>query len=93
MGAVATPKNKLANPINGVVHVDGTCRVQICDENQLIGEILSHLSEFGIDVLANTSFNISSDPMVLSKEDALLSVERMNITYILTENGLFSRGG
>ena len=93
MGAVATPKNKLENPINGVVHVDGTCRVQICDENQIIGEILGHLSEFGIDVLANTSFNISSDPMVLSKEDALLSVERMDVTYILTENGLFSRGG
>ena len=36
-----------------------------------------------IHVIANTSFNISSDPMVYSKEDAYLSCERMGIKYIL----------
>ena len=44
-----------------------------------------------IFVIANTSFNISSDPMVYSKEDALLSIERMHIKYLLTEHGLYER--
>lgn len=91
MGAIATPKNEFIADIKGVVHVDGTSRVQICNKKQLLGKILTNLSEFGIYVIANTSFNISSDPMVYSKEDAYMSVERMGLDYLLTENGLYER--
>jgi len=91
MGAIATPKKEFIEDIKGVVHVDGTSRVQICNEKQLLGKILTNLSEFGIYVIANTSFNISSDPMVYSKEDAYMSVERMGLDYLLTENGLYER--
>jgi carbamoyltransferase len=91
MGAIATPKDEFISDIKGVVHVDGTSRVQICNEKQLLGEILTNLSEFGIYVIANTSFNISSDPMVYSKEDAYMSVERMGLDYLLTEHGLYER--
>ena len=91
MGAIATPKDNVMGDIKGVVHIDGTSRVQICNEKQLLGKILSNLSEFGIYVIANTSFNISSDPMVYSKEDAYMSVERMGIDYLLTEKGLYQR--
>lgn len=91
MGAVTTPKTQVINNIKGVVHVDGTCRIQICDETMLLGQILVQLAKENIFVLANTSFNISSDPMVYSKEDAYLSLERMNIKYLLTEGGLYER--
>ena len=91
MGAIATPKKEVLENIKGVVHVDGTSRVQICDENQLLGKILTHLSALNIFVIANTSFNISSDPMVYSKEDAYMSIERMGIDYLLTEKGLYQR--
>ena len=91
MGAVTKPLDEVAESIKGVVHVDGTCRIQICDESQLLGKILKELSKKDIFVIANTSFNISSDPMVYSKEDALLSIERMQIKYLLTENGLYKR--
>ena len=50
-----------------------------------------YLNKYKIYVLANTSFNISSDPMVYDKEDAFLAVERMNIKYLLTETGLYKR--
>ena len=44
---------------------------------------------YNIHLIANTSFNISSDPMVYVKEDALLAAERMNIKYLSTEKGLY----
>ena len=50
-----------------------------------------NLKKYKIDLIANTSFNISSDPMVYDKEDAFLAIERMNIKYLLTETGLFKR--
>ena len=77
--------------IEAVVHNDNTARVQLCKEDHILGKILKKLESNNIYVLANTSFNISSDPMVYSKEDAYLAAERMNIKYILTENGIFKK--
>ena len=83
---------KKRDSIRGVTHVDGTCRVQLCKQDQLLGKILIILKRYDIHILANTSFNISSDPMVYSKEDAFLAVERMEIPYLLTDTGLYQRG-
>ena len=89
MGAVADVLDK--KTIEAVVHNDNTARVQLCKEDHILGKILKKLESNNIYVLANTSFNISSDPMVYSKEDAYLAAERMNIKYILTENGIFKK--
>ena len=89
MGAVAEVLN--SKTIEAVVHKDNTSRVQLCDENHILGKILIKLKKHNIDVLANTSFNISSDPMVYSLEDAYLAIERMGIKYLLTENGIFKK--
>ena len=91
MGTTALPKDDQIKEIKGVVHVDKTSRIQICDETMLLGKILSELVQHNIFLVANTSFNISSDPMVYDKEDAYLATERMKITYLLTENGLYKR--
>ena len=91
MAAVATPKKDFADRIKGVIHADNTSRVQICSEDQLLGKILKKLENKNIFLLANTSFNISSDPMVYDKEDAYLAIERMGIKYLLTENGLYKK--
>ena len=91
MGATATPKDSVLNDIKGVIHVDNTSRVQICDEESLLGKLLMSLNKHKIQVIANTSFNISSDPMVYDKEDAFLAIERMGIKYLLTETGLYKR--
>ncbi len=91
MATVAKPKENKANEISGVIHADNTSRVQICTEDQLLGKILKNLEEKNIYLLANTSFNISSDPMVYDKEDAYLAVERMGINFLLTENGLYKK--
>ena len=85
MATTATPKSETSDSIKGVIHIDNTSRIQICNENSLLGKILMNLKKFNIELIANTSFNISSDPMVYDKEDAFLAVERMNIKYLLTE--------
>lgn len=89
MGAVADVL--VSKTIEAVVHHDNTARVQLCKDDHILGKILKKLEQHKIFVLANTSFNISSDPMVYSKEDAYLAAERMNIKYILTENGIFKK--
>ena len=91
MATTAIPRKEFIDDIKGVIHVDNSSRVQICDKNLLLGKILTVLKKFDIYLIANTSFNISSDPMVYDKEDAFLAAERMNIKYLLTENGLFKK--
>ena len=91
MASTAKPKESFSDKIKGVIHYDNSSRIQICDETQLLGKILMKLEKSDIYVIANTSFNISSDPMVYDKEDAFLATERMNIKYLLTENGLFKK--
>jgi len=89
MGAVVEVVN--SKSIEAVVHNDNTSRIQLCREDNILGKILKKLELNNIFVLANTSFNISSDPMVYSKEDAYLGIERMNIKYLLTENGIYKK--
>lgn len=91
MGAVCDVLDEKIDEIKGVVHKDKTARVQIVKPGQLLGKILYKCKEHNIYLLANTSFNISSDPMVYSKEDAYLSTQRMNIEYLLTEKGLYKK--
>ena len=89
MGAVVEVVN--SESIEAVVHNDNTARIQLCKEDHILGMILKKLELSNIFVLANTSFNISSDPIVYSKEDAYLGIERMNIKYLLTENGIYRK--
>ena len=91
MATTATPKAEVLESIRGVVHIDNTSRIQICNETQLLGKILSNLKKFDIYLIANTSFNISSDPMVYDEIDAVAALHIMKIKYLLTENGLFKK--
>tara|TARA_X000000950_G_C13915676_1_gene660900 strand:- start:3459 stop:5177 length:1719 start_codon:yes stop_codon:yes gene_type:complete len=91
MSITATVKQTKKSDIKGVTHADGTARVQLCDKNSLLGKILSALEKEKVLILANTSFNVSSDPMVYDFEDALLSMIQMKINYIFTEEGLYKR--
>ena len=91
MNIIAECRKEYCNELRGILHIDNTSRIQICNEDQLLGKILTNLKKYNIYLIANTSFNISSDPMVYDKEDAFLATERMNIKYLLTETGLFKR--
>lgn len=66
----ALEKTKLLFP--GVVHVDGSCRIQTVPEGH--GPLYKLLKEFksisGHGVLLNTSFNLAGEPLVETVDDA-----------------------
>jgi carbamoyltransferase len=57
----------------GVVHVDGSCRIQTVDEEDgILFYILSEIKKIsGHGVVLNTSFNLAGQPLVETPENAL----------------------
>lgn len=86
--------NDKKDEIEGVVHVDGTSRIQTIfqrDENPFIYDLLDILdSEHQVKALINTSFNVKGEPIVHSPEDALRSAKNMKLDGIVI-NGKLQR--
>ena len=90
MGTLCDAKEKLYDEYSSIIHVDGTCRTQIIkDENSLIFKLLKNLKKKGSDILVNTSFNISKDPVVFDIYDVYVNMKRMNIEFVLMDDGLY----
>lgn len=89
MSATAQLKSNFKDfKFKSIVHSDNSSRIQICNENTLIGKILSN-SNKKLEILANTSFNFSNDPVSYSYEDSILAMKKMNINYLITDNGIY----
>ena len=90
MGTLCDAKEELYNKYSSIIHVDGTCRTQIVkDENSLTYKILKNLKKNGSDILVNTSFNISKDPVVFDLYDVYVNMKRLNIKFVLMDDGLY----
>ena len=90
MGTLCDAKDKLYDEYGSIIHVDGTCRTQIVkDKNSLIYKILKKIKKNGSDILVNTSFNISKDPVVFDIYDVYVNMKRMNIEFVLMDDGLY----
>ena len=90
MGTLCDAKQELYNKYGSIIHVDGTCRTQIVkDKNSLTYKILKNTKKSGSDILVNTSFNISKDPIVFDLYDVYVNMKRMNIQFILMDDGLY----
>ena len=78
--------------IEGVVHVDGTSRIQTVfdkQDNPFIFDLLTFLdAEYDIKALINTSFNIKDKTMVLTPKDALNTFYNTNLDILIIENFL-----
>ena len=84
-------KNK-AHEIEGVVHVDGTSRIQTIfsrGENPFMFDLLTELDEkHQIKALINTSFNIKGEPIVHTPDDAVQSARNMNLDGVVLNGKL-----
>tara|TARA_B100001093_G_scaffold495207_1_gene539434 strand:- start:495 stop:2189 length:1695 start_codon:yes stop_codon:yes gene_type:complete len=90
MGALCDAKEKLYDEYSAIIHVDGTCRTQIIeDQNSLTYKILENLKTKGSEILVNTSFNISKDPVVFDLFDVYTNMKRMNINFVIMDDGLY----
>ncbi len=90
MGTLCDAKEELYNKYNSIIHVDGTCRPQIVkDKDSLTYKVLTNLKKSGSDILVNTSFNISKDPVIFDLYDVYVNMKRMNIKIVLMDDGLY----
>lgn len=86
---VARVKERCLREAPAVVHIDGTARVQVIqdDEDPFLVELLNaFLEETGVGVLLNTSFNRRDEPIVESPSDAIDAFLGMNL------DGLYLNG-
>lgn len=93
MEAVFQVRSSMKSKISGVVHVDGSCRIQsVSHKSQPFywDLIEAFRKRTGIPMLINTSFN-DSEPIVLTMEDAIRCFMTTEMDYLLLENRLFSK--
>ena len=81
-------KDNMKDKVPAVVHFDGTARLQIAKEGQLLFEILNELEKMDIEIIANSSLNLSGDPTCFDLIDALMIAARNPLKYIITDFAL-----
>ncbi|TAJ13568.1 hypothetical protein DMA11_08375 [Marinilabiliaceae bacterium JC017] len=78
--------------IEGVVHVNGTARIQTIssrEENPFIYDLLEKLdTQYNIKALINTSFNVKGEPIVHTVEGALQSAKNMQLDGVVLNGKL-----
>jgi len=90
MGTLCEAKEELYKKYSSIIHIDGTCRTQVVkNENSLTYKVLKNLKTKDSDILVNTSFNISKDPVVFDLYDVYVNMKRMNIKFVLMDDGLY----
>jgi carbamoyltransferase len=72
-------------------HVDGTARIQIVENNSPLDRLFSKLEPLGIEILANSSLNVSGDPTCFDLVDGLMVCSRTELRYLLTDVGLLKK--
>jgi len=80
--------------INGVVHVNNTCRVQTvtADWNPRYYALLQEFKKItGLPILLNTSFNRKGMPIVETPQDALNFFFSCELDYLVIENHIISK--
>ncbi len=83
-----------ADLIPGVIHQDGTCRIQTLmrEQNPRFHTLLSEFHrQSKIPVLLNTSLNIMGQPIVETIEDALLFFQQSNIEILVYGDYLITK--
>jgi len=77
------------NLIPGVIHVDGSARVQSVnkDANSKFWYLIKEFENItGVPILVNTSFNLKGEPIVCTPEDAIKCFQRSEMDYLVLEN-------
>jgi len=90
MGCLCDANQKLHENYKSIIHIDGTSRTQLIkDKDTITYKILKELKKRGSDILVNTSFNISKDPVVFDLFDVFVNMKRLNIQFVLMDDGLY----
>jgi carbamoyltransferase len=94
MMVVADVCEEWKSKIPGVVHQDGTARVQVLSksDNLVLYELLMGFFNLsGVPVLLNTSFNLNSEPIVNTAADAYKAFELSDLDVLVIGNRVFEK--
>jgi carbamoyltransferase len=72
-------------------HVDGTARIQIVEDGSYLDQLLKKLVPLEVEIIANSSLNVSGDPTCHDLIDGLLVCTRTPLKYLLTDFGLLEK--
>tara|TARA_Y100000991_G_scaffold193710_1_gene161911 strand:+ start:915 stop:2648 length:1734 start_codon:yes stop_codon:yes gene_type:complete len=72
-------------------HIDGTARIQIVENDSSLDKLLSKLESMNVEILANSSLNVSGDPTCFDLIDGLMVCARTSLRYLLTDIGLITK--
>jgi len=82
-------KEGVRDKLPGVVHFDGTGRLQTVSEEQnpRYHRLIQECGKiYGFDIVLNTSFNINGMPLVESPADAINCFFQSGMDYLIMEN-------
>lgn len=85
MSFAVKAKDKARDEIPGIIHYDGTCRIQTVTEEQnpvYYSLIKSFYERTGCPVLFNTSFNLGGEALVETISDAIDTCNRSHINWL-----------
>lgn len=68
--------------IPGVIHKDSTCRLQTVNSGFLYELLNSFYNLTECPLLLNTSFNLAGEPLVQTKADAVMTLEKSSLDYV-----------
>ena len=88
MSATCKCKDKSAAINFPTTHVDKTARIQIVEEGQFLDALLYELKGYKIDILANSSLNLSGDPTSFDLIDSFMISSRSPLEYLITDFGI-----
>lgn len=78
-------KSNKKEKIKPVVHIDGTCRVQVVSKSDN-SYFYSLIDEFyklsSIPILGNTSFNFAGEPLIETVEDSLKAFKESQLKFL-----------
>lgn len=76
-------RDEWRSKLQGIVHEDGSCRIQTVSEGHLLYELLKEIKSVrGIGILLNTSFNLAGDPLVETPDEALRTLHNSELDYV-----------
>lgn len=91
---VSIAKKEKKDQIEGVVHVDGTSRVQSVkkEDNSKYYNLINEFYKItGIPMIIDTSFNAAGEPIVESPKDSIISFLNMNLDALVCGDILLIR--
>lgn len=90
----ANVKKEQIKNISGVVHVDGTARLQTVNkqDNHMYYRLIEQFGKLtGVYLVINTSFNLDGMPIVETPYDAIACFNKSELDYLVIENFLLRK--